>query len=653
MRYPAAADRPVEMVCEQFTPVIPHNYRESSYPLGLFVWHLHNTAERSATVSLMFSFTNMTGWFADFGDGKPARRNAGNRNWLFSSGLEDGCCMRGVLMGSEPNGVPLGEGDGQMCIAALGNERCNVTCQAGFDPGGDGADVWTSFADTGTLPDSTESPVCVPQQAVAGAVCVQATLGPGERLDVPFVLVWDLPVIEFGRGRQHLRRYTRFFGSQGTHAIQMASEALSAWETWSVAVDSWHADVTAQGRWPDWLYGMMLNEAYLLVDGLTVWTDGTREAPGEESFFAIIECPDYPYYCTLDLWIYGSFLLVMYWPLLERNVIERFAQFIGVEDTFCRRSPHTGRLFPSKAAGAAPHDFGEPQEDPPAICNSYVHQNSNHWKDLNCQFVLTVWRDVVALDDDDLLERCWPAVKQAIGYLARFDEDGDGIIENDGSPDQTMDNIPMKGVSSYCGGLWLAALRGAVSMAERAGDTEFADTWRGQAERARETFDNLLWTENRYLLDTDGPFSDALFIDALFGIWYAALCGDRSLLPEEHMRAHLRTAFETNVQAFHEGRFGGKNIAGADEVDRTGVTTFNTAGCQIEEVLTGLNMSFAGQLIAWGMTEEGLAVLRSLHTQIYDRYGLWFRTPAAYTADGNFRAIMNLRPLIIWALEFQ
>ncbi len=57
---------PVHLVCEQFSPVIAGNYKETSYPVGVFVWHAKNSSDKPATVSILFSWTNMVGWSAEF-----------------------------------------------------------------------------------------------------------------------------------------------------------------------------------------------------------------------------------------------------------------------------------------------------------------------------------------------------------------------------------------------------------------------------------------------------------------------------------------------------------------------------------------------------------------------------------------------------------
>ncbi len=59
--------------------------------------------------------------------------------------------------------------------------------------------------------------------------------------------------------------------------------------------------------------------------------------------------------------------------------------------------------------------------------------------DLNSKFVLQVYRDYVATQDKRFLSSMWPVVKEAIAYLGQWDKDKDGMIENEGFPDQTYD----------------------------------------------------------------------------------------------------------------------------------------------------------------------------------------------------------------------
>ncbi|KAL6741731.1 hypothetical protein Aduo_014958 [Ancylostoma duodenale] len=49
------------LICEQVSPVIPHNYEDTSFPLCNFHWTVINTSGNEYVVSLTFTFRNGTG----------------------------------------------------------------------------------------------------------------------------------------------------------------------------------------------------------------------------------------------------------------------------------------------------------------------------------------------------------------------------------------------------------------------------------------------------------------------------------------------------------------------------------------------------------------------------------------------------------------
>ena len=40
--------------------------------------------------------------------------------------------------------------------------------------------------------------------------------------------------------------------------------------------------------------------------------------------------------------------------------------------------------------------------------------------------------------DIEFLKQCWPVVQIAVDYVSKFDKDGDGLLENEGFPDQVF-----------------------------------------------------------------------------------------------------------------------------------------------------------------------------------------------------------------------
>ena len=658
--YPATGPRPVEMVCEQFSPVLPHRYAEAALPVAVFRWHLRNTGDKPATVGLMFSWANMNGWFDDYSRDKAYSRSGGNFNAPLDTPLSRGVA-RGVIFDCRRASSVPPENRGQWAIAAPASERVVVNRTVTFDAVGRGADIWQQFAQTGAVPARDESwlasPVFsqMPDQTLAGALSATVTLAPGECIIIPMTLVWDLPVVQFGLGRRHYRRYTRDLGLDGRNAAQLAALALENAARWAAAIDAWHADHAARYGFGPEIDRMLFNELYLLVDGWTAWTDRPVE-PDDPAppFFGIIECPDYPCYNTFDLWVYGSFALLANFPDLERLVIRAYAEAVLQDDPTRRRVTRSGALFPAVQPGAVPHDLGGPHEDPGLLLNAYVYQNPNIWKDLPAQFVLTVARDVLALDDDDLLHTCWPAVVAALNRLAQFDRDGDGLLEHNGLPDQTYDNIPLHGPSAYCGGLYLAALAAGVTLAERLDQPQQAEAWQRVLAKGQTAFQTKLWNGSYYRLDTDNAYREAVFIEQLFGPWYAKLLGRDDLIPPPRARQALQAIYHHNFAAIGGGQLGAVNITGGGQAILDSIAAHGNPAHQTSEVLTGINYAFAAQLKSYGLADESMQVLQAVHRAIYQERGLWFRTPAAYDPEANtFRAIMNLRPLVIWALVYE
>ncbi|KAK3254033.1 hypothetical protein CYMTET_36739, partial [Cymbomonas tetramitiformis] len=186
-----------------------------------------------------------------------------------------------------------------------------------------------------------------------------------------------------------------------------------------------------------------------------------------------------------------------------------------------------GDVRPRKVVGAVVHDVGSPSEEPWKKVNAYNFQDVSRWKDLPSKFVLQVYRDYVQTKSLPFLREMWPHAKRSMEFLATFDLDGDGLIENSGFPDQTYDIWTVEGPSAYTGGLWVAALTATYSIAELLGDEEAVEKYKGMTERARKAYQNKLWNSLGYFnYDASGSgHSDSIMADQLAGQWYCRACG--------------------------------------------------------------------------------------------------------------------------------
>jgi non-lysosomal glucosylceramidase len=647
------AELPVRLTQRQFSPVIPGNYRESSYPVGIFEWQIENPSPDPVTVGLMFS------WLNDIGRDRGEDLRGGHRN---QSRREDG--MVGVLLHG-PSDVADASWNGSFAIMAGEAPGVRLTTHDRF-LADDGSDLWADFAADGRLDDVVDDRPSGPGEAIGAALAATVELAPGETRVVTFVLAWDLPVVEFGSGTRWYKRYTRFFGRDGSNAWAIGAEALERRTEWSSAIEAWQAPTLADPNRPDWYKNALFNELYFLVDGGTVWTDGEPFHLGEPGSngsnastaggsgdgaaaagigrFAVLECYDYPFYNTLDVNFYASWALLLLWPDLDLSVIRDFAATVDIDDPELVPVGRTGALAPRKRRGAMPHDLGAPGEDPFLRPNAYHWRDINIWKDLNSKFVLQVWRDVVLVPAPDLARETWPAVVQAMDYLGRFDRDADGLPEHDGQPDQTYDMWSMTGPSAYSGALWLAALRAAIRLGEMVGDSANVARFRDTHDRGSESFEAKLWDGRSYRFDASGgSSSNSVMADQLAGQWYADATGLGDLVAPERILTALRTVYESNVLGFGGGDMGAVNGIRPDG-------SIDESTEQSAESWTGTTYALAAFMIGRGLTEEGWRTARGASAVTYGR-GLWFRTPEAYLHDGRFRAAMYLRPLAIWAIE--
>lgn len=656
---------PLQFTCEQFSPVWAHNYRETSYPVAVFLWNIHNPTNQPITASIMLSWENMAGWFTNAlkspqvkirDDGSPVYEyqprwgeSQGNYNWLAENDQYLGCVL------GQATDHPIQEGDGTWCIATVKNPQFELFYHCQFNPVGNGEEIWRDFSQNGSLSNYQDETPADVNSRLGAAVAVRFTLPPGETLTVPFVLSWDFPVTEFAAGVNYYRRYTDFFGTTGDNAWQIATCALKESYNWRSHIESWQKPILEREDLPSWFKMALFNELYDLTSGGTLWSAGTEKDPMGQ--FAVLECLDYRWYESLDVRLYGSFGLLILFPELEKAVIRAFARAIPQSDDRSRiigyyltiNSPSPVAL--RKVAGATPHDLGAPNEWVWEQTNYTSYQDCNLWKDLGCDFVLQVYRDFLftGADDMEFLVDCWHGIVLTLDYLKQFDIDGDGIPENSGAPDQTFDDWRLSGVSAYCGALWLAALEAAIAICdvlinrqELPNVGEQRSIYENWLNQSSPVYQQKLWNGKFYRLDSESG-SNVVMADQLSGQFYARLLNLPDIVPRDRALSALTTIYDACFLKFQDGKFGAANgvlLDGSPE---------NPQATHPLEVWTGINFGLAAFLLQMGMKDQGLRLTEAVVRQIYD-HGLQFRTPEAITAVGTFRASTYLRAMAIWAV---
>lgn len=633
---------PATVTIEQFSPILPHNYTETSYPVACFMVQFENTTTEVVDTSILLSWENMVGWGAqhktttqgvtDYQFTKPKNQRSNSRTEAYE--------YKGIVFSGQDNNDPDAL-NGEFCIAAREIEGAKVYFCTTFDSTGDGHEIWESFSVNGTLKDSVRPDL----QRLAGAIAVKIMLSPGQRVTIPLAIAWDIPLCNKGKTSRY---YTRYYNQPTNNSFTIATQALKNIEKYSTTIADWHNSWTAK-KLPPEIIGAAFNELYYLADGGTLWDAETER-------FTYLECYDYYFYETLDVRYYGAFPLALFWPEIEKNIMRDFVRTVGVEHrglidynvsaTTTDKNSIAGdkaqqfiQRDQRKHKGAVPHDIGSPTEDVWNMLNAYTWQNANRWKDLNSKFILMLYRAYyyAGKKDRDFLLESWPALVSAIEYLDTLDKDGDHLPENEAFPDQTFDNWLMNGTSAYCGILRLAAYQVGIQIADILEKRDVSKSWRLQLKSAKDSLEKKLWNGAYYNYD---QYSTDIMAAQLMGQWYLDQLHLPPVIEQDHINSVFKNIYALNFKKIAAGRYGVVN----------GRTTKGEAvACsQGNDVWTGINYALAAHLLTQGWDKEAISILKAVVRITYTR-GFQFRTPESWDTEDKFMASMYMRPGAIWA----
>ncbi|KAF5400027.1 Non-lysosomal glucosylceramidase [Paragonimus heterotremus] len=377
---------------------------------------------------------------------------------------------------------------------------------------------------------------------------------------------------------------------------------------------------------------------------------------------------EYRMFNTVDVHYYSSWALIKLWPKLQLAFNYDCADLTIEEDQTETYFIHRGLYGIRNVESSVPHDFGDPENEPWRDVNAYVMFPTDNWKDLNPKFILQAWRDWRLTRDDHYLLYMLPIVNRVIRIcLKAWDLDGDGIIENSGFPDQTFDTWTACGISAYTGGLWIACLYAAHDMLEYAlsANSPFG-AWLHQSHDdtgtpwtqvkkellsvltgAKLAYNRALWTGSYYAYqNTRSGNHDSIMAAQLCGHWFLRATGAPAdaILPNNQVLIALKTIQDVNWQSIKKGVAGAVNgaLPGSKQ---------DLSNVQAEEFWVGVNYAIASTMVMEGMTEEGLSLAGACYNTVYNRFGLQFQTPEAYLLDGRFRCPGYMRPLAIWSIQ--
>lgn len=644
----------VDVIIRQISPVVPHRYSETSLPTCCFVVEVINLDDsKEIEVSVMFTVRNSDGNPDEPDDGYAHARFLRKGSISTESNLKSvsGICMTRHTSAARTSQTQ----EGTLAIAAAiqNNDDGLISFCEQFHICENSRtsriqrftanDLWESFSTHGLLEPQGDV-VSEPGFAVGAAVCVKKGIINSKTFE--FSMAWDFPFAYFGDGRKLPKYYTRFMGQSGNSAHRVAAFSLNNFERWEKAIFDWQKPILSNEEYPEYYRHMLFNELYYVVDGGTIWLDSTNGVPNRitsssdtegalnadtrlkrlrtsinnfestvESVasemlqndlivhtcegnseivgqFLYLEGHEYLMYNTYDVHFYAGFAILQLWPQLELSIQRDFAVAVNVEDGTLRVMLGEGVKRQRKVSGCIPHDLGSPSEDPFFRPNVYNFQDVSLWKDLPSKFVLQVYRNVRYLNSFVFLRDVYDVVVRVMNHALQFDKDGDGMIENEGFPDQTYDIWTATGVHSYCGGLWVSACFATAAMAKLMDDIPNFVRFTEIGDRARTVFQKQLW--NGVYFDYDNSLSshhDSIMADMLAGQWYCRLCGLPPIATAAQAFSCYRTIYKFNVETFGNGEM----VGAVNGMRPTGHV--DDSCLQSREVWTGVTYALAAAML--------------------------------------------------------
>jgi uncharacterized protein (DUF608 family) len=627
-----------------FSPVIKDNYRETSLPVGIFLFKVKNVKRETAKLSFMFTFPNAT--YVNVRDGacgtgqdsilRPCRRG------LFNKLVKDKL-QTAIVMGADDPQNPAETQNTAWCIST----SSKATYVEMWDGEDDGSAVWNDFATDGVLSNKN---LCESSLTPSGALCVTVRLKPGEETVVPFAVSWYFPLTGFKKGAVWKKRYTEYFpeSNEGLAAAKITQEGLTSYRQWLKAIDEWTLPYASNPNCPDWLKAGALNELYYQVFGGSFWENGcvNREKkygnrPGQH-VAGVLECVNYAFLETFDVRHHSTSVTRDLWPQIEKDILLTYSDIVA-----------------ATALGACTHDLGSPLFDPVQAPDQYVTgyrpgQETTPWSEFSPKFIQQVYMFWKQYGDDAFLDECWLSVIRSFNYQVATDKNNDGITEMTSS--EYIDNKLLNAV------LWIASLEALKEMAIHRNDKTMETLADFQLTKARPNSEKQFWDEQLgyYRYNEQIPF---LMADAFVGQRCADVFNLPPALNEKRMASHFNQCFERLVKPLRDYDGDGIGDLGAANIVNTeGQPGVKTSEYKHEyEVWTGVAYNLAASMYHWGvrsgdeaLKQKALLTGKGVYTQCWlnNENGFWFGSPEAllYNEMPRARGLMYQRARGIWEL---
>ena len=634
-------DLPVDVSLTGFSPVIPHNVKDSSLPAALFDIEVKNRTNQAVDVSVLFSWQNIlgiTGTACHAMYRKHSFRcNHSRRNYAV---VPDGN-LNGVKFCIDKDfeaADPRRRGIGNYLIFTEDNSEAEISSCLSWDHRAEVPGMWQDFVEQGRIktPDSHETrPPAKKIEGKSGALCVKVSLDPGGSIRVPFYLCWFMPyyVLEKEALKKFVTRkhdgvdhglYTaNFFGSVEELGAYLLAEKGRLRDE-SLELQRILTDPTTSNL-PEWLVDVILNSADSMVTNTVLTKDGDYfMIEGMGWTLAPLNCATHFSHQT---WIFGALTGTMDQRLCSHIYSSVF--FPGLD----RSELVTFRNLAEK--GKVPHGNGGAEialkdaDTPYSKPIPWINNGENDWSDLNGSLIMQLGKLIKMTRDLDLLHESWPSLLEMSDYLLSL------VKENVPEACSTYDVFVYKPCFLYAATLYAAAnymladLAGHVPPEVDPDAPERAKAFLAQAKATCETLNEKLWNREKGFFRVCHS-RDTLFQGGLAGDWISRLSGMQPVVLPDRARSHAVWQDRVLVEPARKRRLASGPFVGrplpwneaTPEGKKVSLTLFRRLKLDINYIYQVISHQ-ALEAIYLGCVEEGLKCIRMVYDKAYEEGYPW------------------------------
>ena len=540
---------PAKISWSGFFPFIPYDYEASSLPLFFAGVQVVNPTAEPLDVAVLFCWENLCGHALGITppqwapiEAVPLRVQERRHEMESPAGEEtdEAEVLNALRFGA--NDAVRTDHDGEYCLAVQPHEGTEIDLLA-WDPEhlGDWRTFWNAFRLKGSFSGVTmlsDRPRC-------GVVCNSFRLAPGEEYRVDFVLAWHCPQFVRGRANQG-----NVYANKFPNALEVARHGLRNIGYFSSSVEAWHRRYLLSSL-PPWFTRLLLNSSH-------IFTTNTLRTRAEG--FGMAASPTTPHMAPVDLRLFYSLGLLLFFPRLEAQEMEEIAT---------AKNPHAAELLCAHLGEMCLH---RPE---------YTGDQSDHVV-RTAHIVLSAYRDFVFTGSLTHVQSLFAKLQAAMANVLAMD------VNRDGLPDlsertRSYDGIEHRGLSSYAASLWVAATRAFALLSLELRTLAEGERYKRVHVAARQSFERLYWDEGRgyyrfaVVAGEHGATQDATcHLGQLAGQWYADFLQLGLLFP----RRNILSAIEAMQRA----------LEGA-EVEWPSLSTIQLACLQIRHNDAGLGLA--------------------------------------------------------------